>query len=300
MTRICAAAGAPAARTRTPQLPSPDPPPLPRLGLARRHLGGRCDVNAGGPARRGGELQPSDRFAPGGLIGVRFRLGQHFAAPRVRRWSRLFRRDGATPADRPQTVRSAQVVGHRQPGLDRRSDRFTGHHAEGAPGRRPGQLAIAGAGAAQMQAHAARRERRPGQGQVQAVDGDRYRPRDHGQRNPGQAVLARRLRVLVPVRAGADAQLAGQYPHPEAPGLQRLPVLGQDPLGACLREQPQHHERVRHRLPTERDAGQRLATPRRAQRSQQRAQERVGILPDHKDKIHRERWRRQPRLSLAA
>jgi hypothetical protein len=88
----------------------------------------------------------------------------------------------------------------------------------------------------------------------------------HGQRNPGQAVPAARLRVLEPVHAWADAQLAGQQPDLETLSLQPGPALSQDLLGLGLGQQAQHHERVRHCLRAERDTRQRPTAPRRAQR----------------------------------
>ena len=222
-----------------------------RFGRTRLGRHGSRHIDPNGLAFRPRELQPAHRSAGRGSCGLRFR--QHLAPPPPA--SRL--PGSVAPGHRLQPVRPAQVVGHRQPGPDLRGEPLPRQLAE--------RLAGVRYDGAQAQLHPARRQRRQGQHQLRAAERDRHRARGHGQRNPGQVGPARRPRLVVPERTRDHAQLAGQHPEPETLGLQFRPVLAQDLLGPRPRQQPEHHERVGHRLPAERHAGS--GWPRRARLS---------------------------------
>ena len=98
------------------------------------------------------------------------------------------------------------------------------------------------------------------------------------QRDPPQAVRAGGPRPLETVRTMAEAKFPDLQAHPEACRFQHRPLRGEDLLGARLGQQPEHHERVGHRLQAEPHDRERAPRPGRGQRSRQGTQIGLRIL----------------------
>ena len=67
----------------------------------------------------------------------------------------------------------------------------------------------------------------------------------------------------------AEAQFPDLGAHPEAGRLHYRQLRGEDLLGARLGQQPEHHERIGHRLQAEPHDRERAPLPGRGQRTRQ-------------------------------